>query len=211
MRSHIIKEASSTASDQSATPWWKRIALAFTVGQARRLRREQFLALAPTRVFQFLAEGANLESTVPQRFRFQLRASPPCALEAQQTFEVLWKLWGRSFAMRLFVSQSQTPRVLELTQRDGPFRLWRHTCRLKPTSGGTWIVDELEYLLPWGICGALFDRLIARRKLEELFDYRQERLVELLLADVTWQAQSSLAGASHARARRPQSKVDPPE
>jgi ligand-binding SRPBCC domain-containing protein len=172
------------------------------------VRREQFLALPPSHVFAFIVNAANLEPTTPRSLRFQLLTSIPITIEAGQTLDYQWNFLFREFYMKGKIAQVSPPGLIEEVQESGPFRVWHYFRKLKSTTGGTWVVDELEYHLRGGILGTLLDRLFVRRKIEHLFDYRQARLIELLLSDTAQAAQSPSTLASRARLRRPSRSPD---
>lgn len=207
MRSTTVRDETSLEKPGTRPPverLWVRAWRWFTRGRVRRLRREQFLALSPSRVFTFSIDAANLERTTPRSFRFQLLSPLPLTLETDQTLEYQWRFLARTFKMKTRVVQLVAPGMIEEIQLKGPFRLWHHVRRLKSTAGGTWAIDELEYQLSWGVIGTLLDRLIVRRKLDQLFDYRQARLIELLLPDAAEAAQATDTRASLKRMRRPE-------
>ena len=64
-------------------------------------------------------------------------------------------------------------------QRRGPFAVWRHRHRFEPTARGTTLyTDDVEYALPLGWLGQLVAGRFVRAKLERLFDYRHQVVVE---------------------------------
>ncbi len=68
-------------------------------------------------------------------------------------------------------------------QLRGPYALWHHTHTFEPApdgDGGTLMRDVVRYALPLGPLGELARRLVVRRDLEAIFDYRAERIRELL-------------------------------
>jgi ligand-binding SRPBCC domain-containing protein len=78
-------------------------------------------------------------------------------------------------------------------QQKGPFKSWRHTHRFRTETHpdpredhtgcmvtGTVVSDDLEYALPLGPIGIVLNALLFRSRLESLFDYRQQRLAEIL-------------------------------
>jgi ligand-binding SRPBCC domain-containing protein len=66
-------------------------------------------------------------------------------------------------------------------QLEGPYALWHHTHTFEPDgTGGTLMRDEVRYALPLGALGELAHRLLVRGDLERIFDYRAERVPELL-------------------------------
>ncbi|MGC2108108.1 MAG: SRPBCC family protein [Candidatus Korobacteraceae bacterium] len=63
-------------------------------------------------------------------------------------------------------------------QLRGPYALWHHEHSFVADNGGTRILDHVKYALPFGILGWLAHRLMTRRDVEAIFEYR--RRVELL-------------------------------
>jgi ligand-binding SRPBCC domain-containing protein len=68
------------------------------------------------------------------------------------------------------------PRGFVDVQLRGPYLLWEHTHRLTPRPGGTEIYDHVRYRAPGGV---LVEPWV-RRQLDAIFDYRVERVHELL-------------------------------
>jgi ligand-binding SRPBCC domain-containing protein len=58
-------------------------------------------------------------------------------------------------------------------QLRGPYALWHHTHEFEPLPGGdTLMRDVVRYALPFGPAGALAHRLLVRRDLARIFDFR---------------------------------------
>lgn len=66
-------------------------------------------------------------------------------------------------------------------QLRGPYRLWRHTHTFVEVDGGTRIVDDVEYTLPFGWLGALAHPFVAR-DVAGIFDYRTQAVRAALIA-----------------------------
>ncbi|MES2811774.1 MAG: SRPBCC family protein [Bacteroidota bacterium] len=64
-------------------------------------------------------------------------------------------------------------------QRFGPYAFWHHKHFFTPTEGGVLMEDIVHYKVPFGIIGRLFHPIIVRPKLEEIFKFRTQILVEL--------------------------------
>ncbi len=215
MRSTTVREDSIPTKKAGEKPaadrWWVRGTRWFLKGRSRRVRREHFLTLAPLQVFAFLVDGTNLEPTTPRNLRFRLLTPLPITLETGQTLSYQWQFLFRNFQMQARIVQATAPSIVEEVQQTGPFRLWHYVRKLKSTTGGTWAVEELEYKLPGGMLGTLLDRLIVGRKIEQLLEYRQARLIELLLPDAAQAANAPSTRASRARMRRPAPAPDTQE
>ena len=58
----------------------------------------------------------------------------------------------------------------------GPYRLWVHKHTFSPHEDGVLMVDELEYDLPLSILGVLAHSLYVKKRLNEIFDFRYEKV-----------------------------------
>ncbi len=65
-------------------------------------------------------------------------------------------------------------------QLKGPYRLWHHTHTFEPDDAGTRVRDEVRYALPLGPLGELAHRLIVRRDLERIFDFRHASVSKVM-------------------------------
>jgi ligand-binding SRPBCC domain-containing protein len=57
-------------------------------------------------------------------------------------------------------------------QRVGPYTIWHHEHFIEPINGGVLMKDIVSYKPPFGILGSIANRLVIRKKLEEIFEYR---------------------------------------
>ena len=64
-------------------------------------------------------------------------------------------------------------------QRIGPFKLWHHQHFLESKNGGTLMTDIVTYKIPLGILGYIANRIIVKRKLKYIFDYRRNKMAEI--------------------------------
>jgi hypothetical protein len=64
-------------------------------------------------------------------------------------------------------------RMFKDRQVEGPFAKWEHTHLFEPDGeGGSWLIDHIDYELPFGVLGRVFGGAFARRRLERMFEYR---------------------------------------
>jgi ligand-binding SRPBCC domain-containing protein len=64
-------------------------------------------------------------------------------------------------------------------QRFGPYALWHHKHFIKEIHGGVEMEDIIDYKVPMGILGQLVHPFIVKPKLDEIFEYRRKKLIEL--------------------------------
>jgi ligand-binding SRPBCC domain-containing protein len=66
-------------------------------------------------------------------------------------------------------------RMFQDTMIEGPFARWVHTHVMEPDGeGGTWLIDRIEYALPFGMLGQIGGGWFAARKLSRMFVFRHE-------------------------------------
>lgn len=64
-------------------------------------------------------------------------------------------------------------------QRYGPYEFWHHKHFIREIPGGVEMEDIVHYKIPMGILGRLAHPVLVKPKLEEIFEYRQKKLIEL--------------------------------
>jgi ligand-binding SRPBCC domain-containing protein len=64
-------------------------------------------------------------------------------------------------------------------QRFGPYALWHHKHFFKAVDNGVEMIDIVDYKLPFGFMGTLVHPILVKPKLEQIFKYRTDKLVEL--------------------------------
>lgn len=60
----------------------------------------------------------------------------------------------------------------------GPYSLWHHKHTFRERDGGTDVLDEVHYVVPFGIFGRILQRYVIRGQLDQIFDYRAEAIRE---------------------------------
>ena len=64
-------------------------------------------------------------------------------------------------------------------QRVGPYKLWHHQHFLQPISGGVIMSDIVSYQPPFGVLGSLANKLVIKKKLNQIFDFRTQALIDI--------------------------------
>jgi hypothetical protein len=143
------------------------------------LERRQTLAAGLEEAFAFFADPANLEAITPPWLRFRI-VEAPARLERGSRLRYRLRLFGSPVPWHTEIVDWRPPRSFTDVQLSGPYPLWEHTHRFSQASGGTEIYDHIRYRVPGGPLAALFQRTFVGPWLDEIFDYRAQRLAELL-------------------------------
>ncbi|MES2306312.1 MAG: SRPBCC family protein [Gemmatimonadota bacterium] len=140
------------------------------------LERELVVPGSLEAVFAFFKDPHNLSELTPRWLNFQVRAAsdPTVRNGTRIQYRIRWlglpMRWesvieeyveGAHFADRMLV---------------GPYARWLHRHAFRAVPGGVLVADRVEYALPLGWAGALAHRVMVRRQLEAIFDFRTAAL-----------------------------------
>jgi ligand-binding SRPBCC domain-containing protein len=64
-------------------------------------------------------------------------------------------------------------------QKIGPYRLWHHQHHIQPIVRGVLMTDIVNYSPPYGLIGKIANKIFIKHQLDEIFDFRTKKLVEL--------------------------------
>ena len=144
------------------------------------LTREQILPGDPDEVFGFFADAFNLEAITPPWLRFRVLTPGPVHMAPGALIQYRLEL-HRIPIHWLTRIETWVPgeRFVDVQVR-GPYRLWHHTHTFEAHDGGTVVRDRVRYAVPLGPLGELAHRLLVRRDLERIFDFRQEPVARML-------------------------------
>lgn len=149
------------------------------MSQTYQLIREQWLPQDLEATFAFFSRPENLQEITPPFLGFHIvRAEKE--LHAGSLIEYKLKIRGVPMRWLTEIEIWEPPFRFVDNQLRGPYKLWHHEHRFAEKDGGTLISDRVDYALPFGVLGQLAHRLMVRRDVEGIFDFRQQRLTELL-------------------------------
>ena len=147
------------------------------------LKREQFVPRPLEEVFEFFSDARNLEYITPPWLNFQILTPSPIEIVPGTLLDYRLRWHGLPIAWRTKIVGWNPPRSFVDVQLKGPYRLWHHTHSFAAVSGGTNMVDVVNYELPLGFLGSIAHRLGVRRDLERVFDYRMKIIAQRFPAE----------------------------
>ena len=68
-------------------------------------------------------------------------------------------------------------------QRFGPYALWHHQHHFKQVEGGIMMTDIVNYAIPYGFIGRMANGLFVKKKLREVFGFREKMMKDLFRND----------------------------
>lgn len=149
--------------------------------EIHQLLREQVIDTELERAWQFISAPANLDAITPDDLRFSIHSDVPermhDGLLIEYRIHIPW-LGKQRWLTEIKHLRERHSFVDE--QRIGPYRLWYHYHQIRPHPEGVHFLDRVTYALPFGPLGTIAHGLFVRRTLDRIFDFRAERLRDLL-------------------------------
>ena len=128
----------------------------------------------------FFSNPANLSKITPQQMGFKITNGKP---------ETMYEGQIISYKVSPFPG-FKTNWVTEIThvvpnqffideQRFGPYSMWHHEHHFKTENGKVVMTDKLYYKPPLGFLGQIVNTLFVKKKIKEIFLYREQVLNKL--------------------------------
>ncbi|HEY4062150.1 MAG TPA: SRPBCC family protein [Puia sp.] len=146
------------------------------------LRRTQQLYCDAETAWHFFSSPNNLAQITPKSLNFVVLTK----LESEEIFEGMLldykvtPLLGIALRWQTVIKQVTPNKRFADFQQKGPYKYWNHQHEFIPNEGGVLMKDTIEYELPLGFIGEILHRVVVKKKLQYIFDYRYEKL-ELLI------------------------------
>lgn len=140
----------------------------------------QKLPISIEEAWEFIANPKNLELITPKSMGFRTLSGDEKAMFTGQIIHYkITPLLGISMQWVTEITHVQDQKFFVDEQRFGPYAFWHHKHFLKSIPGGVEMEDIVHYKLPMGILGRLAHPFLVKPKLDEIFAFRRNKLIEL--------------------------------
>ncbi|MBB6681020.1 SRPBCC family protein [Aequorivita sp. 609] len=144
------------------------------------LQAKQKLPITIDEAWAFLSNPKNLKVITPDYMGFDILSGSEKPMFAGQIIEyIVTPNLGIKTKWVTEITHVVDREYFVDEQRFGPYSLWHHKHFIKEIDGGIEMEDLLHYKLPFGILGKLVHPLLVKPKLDEIFEYRKNKLHEL--------------------------------
>ena len=144
------------------------------------LHTKQKLPITINEAWEFLSNPKNLKVITPDYMGFKTLSGDEKDMFAGQIIQyIVTPVLGIPMKWVTEITHVVDKKYFVDEQRFGPYALWHHKHFLKEISGGVEMEDIVDYKVPMGILGQLVHPFIVKPKLQEIFDYRSNKLIEL--------------------------------
>jgi len=142
------------------------------------LKRQQWLPKPIGEVFQFFSRPENLQIITPPWLDFRMVDSPS---DLNAGSLIRYRLRWHSVPIRWTteISEWNPPHSFVDRAVSSPYALWNHEHSFDSENGGTLMRDFVTYALPFGPIGWLAHRVLVKRDVERIFDFRAEKMRQL--------------------------------
>lgn len=149
------------------------------------LERRQRVGAPIDQAFAFYGDAHNLERITPPLLRFEVITPQPIEMRVGTLIEYRLRLHRVPVRWRTRIEAWDPPHRFVDAQIKGPYSLWEHTHTFEADGpGATIIEDRVRYSIPFGPLGNLADRLLVRRDLRQIFDYRRDAVARQLTSPI---------------------------
>lgn len=144
------------------------------------LRSVQKLPISPQKAWDFLSDPRNLKTITPDYMGFNILSGGDRPMFPGQIIQyIVTPVAGIKTKWITEITHVKEGDYFVDEQRFGPYALWHHKHFIKPIPGGVEMEDIIDYKLPFGILGQLAHPILVKSKLQEIFDYRKNKLIEM--------------------------------
>jgi hypothetical protein len=142
-------------------------------------RSDQFVPAPIHQVFEFFSQAENLQQLTPPWLHFCILSVDPKPVRKGTLikYSLRWRIFPIRWTTEII--EWEPPYRFVDVQLKGPYKLWHHEHRFAPDGNGTRIIDEVQYLLPFGILGSIAHTLKVKKDVETIFAYRTEAVRKL--------------------------------
>ncbi len=129
-------------------------------------------------VWDFISSPANLKQITPEYMGFDVISEklPEKMYPGMIIAYRVSPLFGIKTTWVTEITHVTTLQYFVDEQRVGPYKMWHHQHHIEAVDNGVLMTDIVDYQPPLGFLGSIANKLIIRKKLEEIFLYRTTRL-----------------------------------
>jgi ligand-binding SRPBCC domain-containing protein len=145
----------------------------------RKISREYTVNRTIEEVFSFFSNAENLQRLTPEELSFRILTPLPIIMSKGTLIDYKIKLSGIPFKWLTEITEWKPPFRFIDTQLKGPYKIWIHEHLFIPNGNKTTVKDIVEFVPKGWIFEPLVYRMFVRKKLEQVFDYRQSRFKDI--------------------------------
>jgi len=145
-----------------------------------RLKKSQKLPITIDEAWAFFSNPVNLKTITPDYMGFNIVNPEKSKMYSGQIIKYkVSPLFNIKMNWVTEISHVKENKLFVDEQRFGPYKFWHHKHIFEEINNGIEAIDVLDYVVPFGFIGQIFHPYLVQPKLEEIFDYRKNKLEEI--------------------------------
>ena len=144
------------------------------------IKSSQKLPVSLKDAWNFFSDPKNLNTITPDDMNFKTLSGDEKSMFQGQIIH--YKITPFPFITIEWVTEITHVEALSFfvdEQRFGPYKFWHHKHFFKQIENGVLMEDVVHYKVPFGILGRIFHPILIKPKLDEIFAFRKQKLIEL--------------------------------
>ena len=145
----------------------------------------QHIPISLNEDWDFFSNPANLKKITPDDLGFKIISKfQGNSIYAGELIEYkVSPIMGIPLYWMTEITQVDYKKYFVDEQRFGPYSMWHHQHHFKEVEGGVEMTDIVHYKLPGWFLGGIANRLIVKKQLKKIFNFRQQK-VDLMFITV---------------------------
>ncbi len=145
-----------------------------------QINTKQNLPISVKEAWEFLSSPNNLSEITPKYMNFKILSGADKSIFAGQIIQYkVTPVLGITLKWVTEITHVKQNEYFVDEQRFGPYSLWHHKHFIKEIDGGIEMEDIVDYKIPFGFLGQIAHSLFIEKKLRQIFNYREKKLVKL--------------------------------
>ena len=137
------------------------------------LKFEQKINKPIEEVFSFFSKPENLALITPPKLNFKILTPTPIEMKEGQLIDYTIKLYGFEVRWRTLITEYEYPKKFIDQQIKGPYSMWHHVHTFYDHGDCVHMIDKIDYSVSFGLIGSLVNKLLIKKDLIKIFDYRK--------------------------------------
>ena len=147
------------------------------------LKVVQELDITLDEAWDFFSNPKNLSEITPNEMGFNITSEIPNQMYIGQivSYKVA-PILGINLNWVTEITHINNKMFFVDEQRFGPYKMWHHEHHFKKNKDNTTTVyDKVIYKLPYGVFGVIAHKLFIKKRLVEIFQFRNKRIKQLFI------------------------------
>ena len=145
-----------------------------------RLKKSQKLPITIDEAWAFFSNPVNLKTITPDYMGFNIVNPEKSKMYSGQIIKYkVSPLFNIKMNWVTEISHVKENKLFVDEQRFGLYKFWHHKHIFEEINNGIEAIDVLDYVVPFGLIGQIFHPYLVQPKLEEIFNYRKNKLEEI--------------------------------